>query len=650
MTSVLSSISLYIAGSAASRLAALLLCHTCPICFLVAPGQSGASPPADAQGCQTQDTRAPLLFIAIMVALVSMTLQAAERTPEGLYSAALARERGLREPGVSPSLNDLRGAIASYESIARRFPSTTYTDHALWQAAGLAVEAYDHHRQRQDLETGLRLLHRLQETHPDSPFASRVRERRNQLRAISQVVLLTAIDRETRPDAVRVTLQLDHEVAFRSERLENPDRLFFDFPGTEAATPLRNATLRFAGTRSAISSIRLGRHPGQTTRVVVDTVDVHACRVFTLYDPYRVVIDCDHPHGREAVGAALQAAQIPPETLPTSPRIPSSPVPRQLVRFDAEQRLSERLDSLPSAHMVGRASSSYSSSLAPQASRMLRRVIDPRPLPPVPPRIRTPPRTPPPPPAVRSEPAAPDEFSLARQLGLQVSRIVIDPGHGGHDPGARSHGLQEADVVLDIAHKLERLLLTQPGIEVVLTRRGNSYLPLEARTTLANRVDADLFLSIHANASRNTAARGVETYFLNFAPNPQAERLAARENVSGAGTMNDLATLLQAIAGNSKIDESRAFADKVQVSLVSRLRRHDPDIPNLGVKQAPFIVLIGARMPSILAEISFLTNPHDATLLSTGEYREDVAEALFEGILRYQRSLDRALRLAKQNR
>ena len=281
---------------------------------------------------------------------------------------------------------------------------------------------------------------------------------------------------------------------------------------------------------------------------------------------------------------------------------------------------------------------------------MLRRVIDPRPLPPVSPRIRTPARTLPPPPAVRSEPAAPDEFSLARQLGLQVSRIVIDPGHGGHDPGARSRGLQEADVVLDIAHKLERLLLTQPGIEVVLTRRGNSYLPLEARTTLANRVEADLFLSIHANASRNTAVRGVETYFLNFAPNPQAERIAARENVSGAGTMNDLATLLQAIAGNSKIDESRAFADKVQGSLVSRLRRHDPDIPNLGVKQAPFIVLIGARMPSILAEISFLTNPHDATLLSTGEYREDVAEALFEGILRYQRSLDRALRLAKQNR
>ena len=595
-------------------------------------------------------TRAPLLFIAIMVALVSMTLQAAESTPEGLYSAALARERGLREPGVSPSLNDLRGVIASYESIARRFPSTTYTDHALWQAAGLAVEAYDHYRQRQDLETGLRLLHRLRETHPDSPFASRVGERRNQLRAISQVVLLTAIDRETRSDAVRVTLQLDHEVAFRSERLENPDRLFFDFPGTEAATPLRNATLRFAGTLSAIPSIRLGRHPGRTTRVVVDTVDIHACRVFTLYDPYRVVVECDHPQGGDAVAAALQADPIPPGTLSTSLRIPSSPVSRQLARFDAEQRLSERLDSLPSAHVVGRASSSYSSSLAPQASRMLRRVIDPRPLPPVPPRIRTPARTPPPPPAVGSEPAAPDEFSLARQLGLQVSRIVIDPGHGGHDPGARSRGLQEADVVLDIAHKLERLLLTQPGIEVVLTRRGDSYLPLEARTTLANRVEADLFLSIHANASRNTAARGVETYFLNFAPNPQAERIAARENVSGAGTMNDLTTLLQAIAGNSKIDESRAFADTVQGSLVSRLRRHDPDIPNLGVKHAPFIVLIGARMPSILAEISFLTNLHDATLLSTEKYRDDVAEALFEGILRYQRSLDPALRLAKQNR
>ena len=130
---------------------------------------------------------------------------------------------------------------------------------------------------------------------------------------------------------------------------------------------------------------------------------------------------------------------------------------------------------------------------------------------------------------------------------------------------------------------------------------------------------------------------------------PDAERIAARENASGSRTMNDLAPLLEAIAGNSKVDESRAFAQRIQASLVSRLQRLDHTLPDLGVKQAPFIVLIGARMPSVLTEISFVTNREDAELLATDRYREQVAQALFEGVLRYQRSLDPALRLAQQD-
>ena len=580
-------------------------------------------------------TRILVVLTTITTLLVGAAPEATERSPERLYSAALARERGLRAPGGSATLNDLRGAIAAYESILRRFPVTAYTDHALWQAAGLAVEAYDLYRQRQDLETGLRLLARLEEQNPDSPFASRVHERRTQLQAISQVVLLRAIIREVRADVVRVTLDLDSEVAFHSERLENPDRIFFDFPGTEATTPLRNATLTFGSTTDAVTSIRLGRHPGQTTRVVIDTANANACRIFTLYDPYRVVVDCE-AMGRPALASeVLQATAIPPGTVPTSPRVPSSQVSRQLA--------GSLLESSPSLNVVGRVVSSRRSSLAEGVSQLVRLVIrtrapaDSRPSSPVPPRIKPP-----------ATDAPPDGLSLARQLALRVSRVVIDPGHGGHDPGARARGLQEAEVVLDIAQKLERRLSTH-GIEVVLTRRRNTYLPLEARTTLANRVKADLFLSIHANASRNGDARGVETYFLNFAPDPEAERIAARENVTGAGTMNDLRTLLQTIAGNSRTDESRAFAGRIQGSLVSRLRRTDPDLPDLGVKQAPFIVLIGARMPSVLSEISFVTNRDDATLLSTEAYRDQIAEALFEGILRYQRSLNPAMRLAQQN-
>ena len=233
-------------------------------------------------------------------------------------------------------------------------------------------------------------------------------------------------------------------------------------------------------------------------------------------------------------------------------------------------------------------------------------------------------------------------FSLSRQLGLGVARIVIDPGHGGHDPGAMNDGLSEADLVLDLALRLEKLLLKQPGVEVVMTRRSNVFVPLEERTAIANREGADLFLSIHANASEDDRVRGIETYFLNFAPNPAAEAIAARENAASARTMRQLPDIVKAIALNNKIDESRDFASLVQSSMMDRLKRSNKSVKDLGVKQAPFMVLIGATMPSILAEISFLTNRPEATLLRGGAYRQQIAEALLNGVMRYQRSLKAA--------
>jgi N-acetylmuramoyl-L-alanine amidase len=236
-------------------------------------------------------------------------------------------------------------------------------------------------------------------------------------------------------------------------------------------------------------------------------------------------------------------------------------------------------------------------------------------------------------------------FSLSRQLGLGVARVVIDPGHGGRDPGARARDLNEAEVVLDIALELERLLAKEPNVDVVLTRRTNVYVSLEERTAIANTSGADLFLSIHVNASANQAARGFETYFLNFAPNPEAEALAARENAGSAKTMSSLPEIVKAIALNNKIDESRDFATMVQKSLQERLRRADPGARNLGVKQAPFMVLIGATMPSVLVEVSFLTNRNEATLLRSDTHRRHFAEALKAGIMNYQRSLKKTTAL-----
>jgi N-acetylmuramoyl-L-alanine amidase len=240
-------------------------------------------------------------------------------------------------------------------------------------------------------------------------------------------------------------------------------------------------------------------------------------------------------------------------------------------------------------------------------------------------------------------------FSLSRQLGLSIARIVIDPGHGGHDPGARGKDLTEADLVLDVALRLEQLLLKQPGVEVILTRRTDVFIPLEERTDIANREAADLFLSIHANASRSSKARGIETYFLNFASNPDAQAVAARENAASGRTMHSLPDIVKAITLNDKLDESRDFAAMVQRAMVERLRGAKHDVRDLGVKQAPFVVLIGAGMPSVLAEISFVTNPQEARLLKANPYRQRLAEALFDGIGRYQRAVKNVKTAANQN-
>jgi N-acetylmuramoyl-L-alanine amidase len=330
--------------------------------------------------------------------------------------------------------------------------------------------------------------------------------------------------------------------------------------------------------------------------------------VYALYNPYRVVID--FTRATPTSTPAPQASVTPPDAVTTTARPPVEVVSGPSV-----------VDTLPVPSAAAPVPLSGSPSV-PIASEA----------------------TPPSPPAVNTS----GGFSLARQLGLRVSRIVIDPGHGGHDPGAKTTGLTEADLVLDVALRLEQLLLKLDGVEVLLTRRVDTFVPLEERTAIANREGADLFLSIHANASRNTTARGVETYFLNLTTNPDAEGVAARENAASARSMNQLPDIVRAIALNNKIDESRDFASMIQTSLASQLQKTDKNVRNLGVKQAPFMVLLGATMPSVLAEISFITNRQDASMLKTDKHRQRIAEALYAGVLRYQQSLKRAPAVAEQ--
>jgi len=239
-----------------------------------------------------------------------------------------------------------------------------------------------------------------------------------------------------------------------------------------------------------------------------------------------------------------------------------------------------------------------------------------------------------------ARPTASGGRSLTRALGLKIGKIVIDAGHGGHDTGTIGpNGLLEKDVVLDVAKRLGRLLESRLGAEVIYTRQDDTFIPLETRTAIANRERADLFISIHANSSHDSDARGVETYYLNFTSSPEALEVAARENAVSEKSIHELQDLVKKIALKDKIDESREFAGDVQESLYGGLALNSAGIRNRGTKKAPFIVLIGANMPSILAEISFVSNPTDERKLETSEHRQRIAESLYRGVSKYVNGL-----------
>jgi N-acetylmuramoyl-L-alanine amidase len=226
--------------------------------------------------------------------------------------------------------------------------------------------------------------------------------------------------------------------------------------------------------------------------------------------------------------------------------------------------------------------------------------------------------------------------SLTRALGLKIARVVIDAGHGGHDQGTEGpKGLLEKDLVLDVALRLGKLVESRMGAEVIYTRSEDTYIPLEQRTALANEKKADLFLSIHANSSPYPRIAGVETYYLNFTDSKEALDVASRENASSQKSIFELQDIIQKITLHDKAEESKEFAKGVQAALYAFSGHNVAGEKNRGVKKAPFVVLIGANMPSVLAEIGFLSNPREEALLKKPDYRQKLAEALYRGVTHY---------------
>lgn len=438
------------------------------------------------------------------------------------------------------------------------------------------------------------------------------------------------------PRGDRITIELSREVPYTADRASDPDRLFFDV--SNSIVPGSTSVRAQALTGTWITGVRVGQHTESSMRIVLQLTGTPRYSVFALYSPFRLVIDLEHAPDETATSplpTRVAASVIADVSAHDSPLVAPPPV-----AAPASSTSSTGTSSTGSGAPSGTAPPATSSTPAQPAVTASQPSTPPSPLPTTDTPLKTTRATPialPAPPGSTAH----GDYSLSRQLGLGLSRIVIDPGHGGHDPGAQGNGIDESNLVLDVGLRLEALLKGQGEFDVVMTRRTDEFIPLEERTAIANREGADLFLSIHANATRDTLVRGIETYFLNFATNPSAEAVAARENATGGKTMGSLPDLVKSITLNNKIEESKEFATMVQSSMMQDLKSPQRAIKDLGVKQAPFVVLIGAQMPSVLAEISFVTNRNDATLLKTAGYRQSIAQALYDAVVRYRGSLKR---------
>jgi N-acetylmuramoyl-L-alanine amidase len=449
-----------------------------------------------------------------------------------------------------------------------------------------------------------------------------------------QLAQVTGIRHWSTPDYTRVAIDLGDDVTYEAARVPNPDRIYFDLHGTRLAPELVGKS--FSVTDDGfLKKIRAAQFSNDMTRVVLDVNDVTEYSAFLLPNPYRLIIDI---HGGSKAEPGAPVVSVPMQrAAAAAPTVPNTTAIKAGSSFDVAAlsaqpgrvEATSQPTSQPISAVVKDGSSesagltaNVASAPTPGAAKKTKKgraVKDPDAGP-----------------ARAAMPTADGETSLVRALGLKIGRIVIDAGHGGHDTGTIGvDGILEKDVVLDVALRVGQLLHDRLGSEIIYTRSDDTFIPLETRTAIANKAQADLFLSIHANSSPDASARGVETYYLNFTSSPDALETAARENAVSDQSIHQLSDLVKKIALKDKIEESREFASDVETSLYGGLQKGNAGLKDRGVKKAPFVVLIGANMPSILAEISFVTNEKDARQLQEPEYRERVAESLYKGVAKY---------------
>ena len=490
---------------------------------------------------------------------------------------------------------DLDESISYYKDVARLFPQHKFADDAYFSIGQIYLQKKNNPQKAAEFFTEIVTKYANEDMHSEAEKVLMILSKEHDI-PLPKVMVSSSRENKlsyvlpvkywSSEDYTRVVIMASGPVNYKEVLLEEtkdaPRRLYLDFkqsyiePQYRSPVPIEDGLLR---------RIRTGQFDPDTVRVVLDIESIGSYKIFSLPDPFRVVIDV---RGENYVTKQKIPVDIASERKKIKRTEPAVVDDESLVVLKDNKKIAVSTGNTPEP------------------------IADTEALP-------------------SSQP-----LSLAQQLGLGVKKIIIDPGHGGKDPGAMAFGLKEKDIVLAIAKKLAPELEQELGCEVVLTRDTDTFISLEERTAIANTHNADLFVSLHINAHPSAKVRGLETYFLNLTTNAEAMRVAARENATSTHQMSDLQDILADIMKNSKINESSRLAQHVHNSILGEAeKRGFSDIKNLGVKQAPFYVLIGAQMPAILIEIAFISNSNDADNLQNPVFLTLLTKEISNGIRAY---------------
>jgi N-acetylmuramoyl-L-alanine amidase len=527
--------------------------------------------------------------------------------------------------------------LDKYKEIYTRYPESDQAAWALYHSAGLFTSLYAYSKTAKDLDEAIRLYRKVTQEYQDHSLADdaqykigeiyyqykkdksqayvellkvevqyplgdmrgRAKEMLDALAAAlgekgadsdakregiesSGLVGVKDIRHWSTPNYTRVVVDLEgpvkyaHHLIKADPRYKKPRRLYFDLKNATVTSKIDRPRVIKDG---LLQRARAGQHTQDTVRVVLDIESIGGYEVFHLYDPFRIVVDV-------------------------------SRVQKKGDKKEAGQRA--RKQTAPAERILKKT--------APKKTALKKPVVRK---------------------GIRKAGQLEKKESLAKQLGLSVKRIVLDAGHGAHDPGCHhKKNIKEKNIVLSLARVLAGKIKKEIGCEVFLTRKKDVFLSLEQRTAIANMKKADLFISLHVNAHKDRSISGLETYYLNMATDENAVMVAARENATSQKRLSDLQMILNSLMMNTKIHESSRLAHEIQKGMVSGLRKNYKGVKSLGVKQAPFYVLIGAQMPAVLIETGFLTNTTERKRLVSKRYRERLAKGICAGIKAYMKSID----------